>query len=135
MKKVAITLVLAVVAFTATSGLAQTISLRADVPIAFSIDGRHYAAGPYQLRTIAYNVVVLRNAKTADAGFVKLMYHDQGVGVNNPAPNLKFAVNGRRACLMSFTDGAGNTWKVHVAPSDLEASVGSGSKTVIVALK
>jgi len=135
MKKVAIALVLAVVVLAATSSLAQTISLRADVPIAFSIDGRHYAAGPYQLRTIAYNAVELRNAKTGDAGLVKLTYHDQGVGVNNPAPNLKFALNGRRACLMSLTDGWGNTWKVRSSPADLEVSSGSGSKTVIVALK
>jgi hypothetical protein len=135
MKKVAIVLVLALVAFAATSSLAQTFTLRADVPIAFSSNGRHYAAGPYRLLGIHGSYAQLRNVKTGDSGFVKLMSRDEEVGLKHSAPNLKFVVNGRRAYLMSITDGDGTTWKVPASRGELEASRGSGSKTVIVALK
>jgi len=135
MKKVAIALVLAVVAFAATSSLAQDFTLRADVPIAFSSNGRHYAAGPYRLQCIHGAIARLSNVKTGESGFLKLVYPGHEIGVKNPAPNLKFVVNGRRAYLMSFTDEDGNTWKVPASRSDLEASRGSDSKTVIVALK
>ena len=134
MKKVTIALAMAVVGFAATSGLSRTISMRADVPIAFSLDGRLYAAGAYQLRTIADHAVRLSNAKTGDSAFVTFMRYDKGNGVNTK-PNLKFIAKGRRAYLISFTDGDGNTWTVHVSRADLEACLGPGSKTVIVALK
>ena len=137
MKRIAITLVLMVVAFAAMTAFAQpNFTLRADVPFAFSIEGRHYAAGSYEVRTINSCTVRLLNMDTGDAGLVRLISLEQAQSRwNRAAPVLRFAVNGKRAYLMSLTDGDGNGWHVPVAAKDLEASRDSQAKTMVVALK
>lgn len=133
MKKATIALVLTVFAFAATTALAQAgYALRADVPIDFSVDGRHYAAGPYELRAINSSTIKLSNMKTGDTGFARIGSPDQAKAGWNTV--LRFAVDGERAYLISLTNGDGMTWKVHVADRDLEASRKANSN-VTVALK
>jgi hypothetical protein len=135
MKKAALVLVLTVFAFVATTALAQGwFTLRAEVPIGFSVDGQHYSAGCYELRTISGSIIRLRNLKTGEAGFLRPINPDQSK-TSAAAPVLRFAVSGKRAWLTSFSDGDGTTWQIPVASSDLEASRGEQPKTVIVALK
>src|SRR5215472_15320192 len=132
MKKVTIALVLTMVAFAATTALAQSqIAVRADVPMGFSVDGQHYSAGSYELRTISTRIIRLQNRKTGQAGLVTLKSPDQAK-LSAP-PVLRFAVNGKRAWLTSFSDGQGTTWQVRVAARDLEASRSEQTKTILVA--
>jgi hypothetical protein len=137
MKKVIVTLVLALFAFGAKNAFSQaTFTLRADVPFAFSIEGHHYAAGPYELRSINSSAVRLLNMKTRDARFVKVVRSEQsGTGWNSAVPVLRFVLNGDRAYLKSLADGDGNGWKVRMASKDLEALRGPQSKSVVVASK
>lgn len=137
MKKANVPLVLALFAFVATAAFSQaSFTLRADVPFAFSIDGRHYAAGSYELRTINISTVRLLNIETGASGLVKVISSEQaGSGWNRAAPVLRFVQNGERACLISLTDGDGNSWNVPVASKDLEALRDPQSKSIVVALK
>jgi len=136
MKKATIALVLTMLAFAATTALAQAhFTLRADVPMGFAVEGKQYAAGPYMLRAVHGNRFQLSNIRTGNTSFVLLINHDQvKSGRNSATPVLRFWVNGKRALLTSLTDAAGNTWGIPVAQSDLEAFRNAGSK-VEVALK
>jgi hypothetical protein len=126
-----------VFAFAATTAFSQAnFTLRADVPFSFSIDGRHCAAGSYELRTINSSTVRLLNIETGDVRLVRLISPEQaGSGWNRAAPVLRFVRNGEHAYLISLTDGDGNGWNVPVASKDLEASRGAQSKNIAVALK
>ena len=137
MKKAAIALVLTVVAFAATSTLAQAnFTLHADVPFNFAIDGRQYAAGPYELQTINSNAMRLHNTKTGASGLVMLTTRQNPkVGVSSATPQLRFVLNGDRGYLLSLTDQEGNTFRVPVARRDLEASRKPESKNAVVALR
>ena len=135
MKKAIVVLVLTVLAFAATTAFAQaSFALRANVPIGFSADGVHYTAGSYELRTISGSIIRLQNVKTTQTGFVRLKSPDSS-NSSGAAAVLRFAVSGKRAWLTSLSDGQGTTWQVRVSESDLEASRGEQSKTVLVALK
>lgn len=132
MKKTTIALVLTVFAFAASAALAQAnFILHADVPIGFSVDGQHYPAGSYELRTINSSTIQLRNMKTGAAGLASLRSPDQA---KSGQPVLRFAVDGERAFLISLTNAEGMTWQVLVAKGDLEASRKAKSN-VTVALK
>jgi len=133
MKKATIALVLTVLAFAATTAVAQAhFALIADVPMGFAVEGQQYAAGPYELRAVNGNTIRLSNIKTGDARFVSLINHDQiKSGRNRVAPVLRFWVNGKRAVLTSLTDAAGNSWEVPAGHSDLEAFRKTGSKVEI----
>jgi len=137
MKKVIVTLVLALFAFGAKSAFSQaTFTLRADVPFGFSVDGRHFDAGSYELRTINISTVRLLNMETGDGGLVRFTSSGQAESLwNGAAPMLRFVRNGESAYLVSLIDAYGNGWQVPVAPRDLEASRGSQSKDTVVALK
>src|SRR5215467_14604633 len=118
MKKVTIALVLTMVAFAATTALAQArFTVRADVPMGFSVNGQHYSAGSYELRTISSGAIRLLNMKTGEAGLLRLRIPDQA---KSSPPVLRFAVSGKRAWLTSFSDGQGTTWQFPVAERDLE---------------
>jgi hypothetical protein len=110
--------------------------LRADVPFAFSIEGHHYAAGPYELRSINSSSVRLLNMRTRDGSFVQIVRSDQsGTGWNSAVPVLRFALNGDRAYLISLADGDGNGWNVRMASKDLEALRDHQSSSVVLASK
>jgi len=133
MKRAVIALVLTVLALAATTAFAQaSVDLRADVPIGFSVNGQHYSAGSYELRTVSRGAIRLLNIKTGETGLLRLIIPDQA---KLSPPVLRFAVNGKRAWLISFSDGQGTTWQFPVAARDLEASRSEPAKTVIVALK
>jgi hypothetical protein len=135
MKRIAIALVLTLVAFAATSSFAQAGSLRFDVPFGFSADGKHYSAGQYQLCTVSSGTTQLRqlrNLKTGDSSLIMLK-SPINAGIGAAAPKVRFAVNGEYGYLTSLTDHSGTTWKVPVAERDLEASRGSNSKEVAIA--
>jgi hypothetical protein len=138
MKKVIVTLVLALFAFGAKNAFSQAIfTLRADVPFTFSIEGRDYAAGPYELRSINRSTVRLLNMETNDARFVMVVNSEQArTGWNRAAaPGLRFVLNGGTAYLVSLTEGNGNSWNVPMASKDLEALRVPHSKSVVVASK
>lgn len=136
MKKATTTLVLALFAFVATTALSQVnFTLRADVPFAFTIEGRDYAAGSYELRSIKNSTVRLLNMETGDAALFKIINSETAPGRNTAAPVLRFVMNGERGYLISLTDGDGNGWNVPVASKDLEALRDPESKSVVVAVK
>src|SRR5215467_7551445 len=139
MKRIAIALVLTLVAFAATSGFAQIGSLHFTVQFGFSVDGRPYPAGSYELRTISSGtgeLRQLRNLKTGDSGFIVLDKPIRpAVGASGETPKLTFVVSGRYGYLTSLADSA-NTWSVHIAERDWERLGQSTAKeTIIVALK
>jgi hypothetical protein len=132
MKRIAITFVLTLVAFAATSSFGQSCSLRFDVPFAFSADGRSYAAGHYELCVItggSMQTRQLRNIKTGDSSFVTLKSPNKSV--DSAAASVKFASNGERSYLTSLSD-YGTTWKVPVSESDLERLGKSPAKKIII---
>lgn len=135
MKKATITLVLALLALATTAFSQVNFTLRADVPFTFSIEGRQYAAGSYELRSIKNSTVRLLNMETGDASLFKIINSEAGRGRNMAAPVLRFVVNGEHGYLISLTDGDGNGWNVPVASKDLEALRDPQSKSVVVALK
>jgi hypothetical protein len=130
MKKAIVTLVLALFAFVATDAVAQAMfTLRADVPFSFSVDGRHYAAGPYELRSITSSTVRLVNIETGDAGVVKLIPGEAAGSIWSIAPPvLRFVLNGESAVLVSLVDGYGNGWQVPAASRDIGALAASGRR-------
>jgi hypothetical protein len=137
MKKVIVTLVLALFAFGAKSAFSQSnFTLRADVPFAFSIDGRHFDSGSYELRTINISTIRLLNTETGKCGLVRLTTSEPVESrLNGATPMLRFVRNGESAYLVSLIDSYGNGWQVRVPPRDLEASRRAQSKTTVVALK
>ena len=136
MKKAIVALVFALFAFAATTAFSQaSITLRADVPFAFSINGHQYAAGPYELR-INNRIVYLFNPQTGDSSLFLTMMSEQGKSRGITAtPVLRFQVNGEHAYLESLTDGDGNGWQVPAAARDMEVARQSRSTNVVVALK
>jgi hypothetical protein len=82
MKKTIFTLVLAVFALAATTAFAQVnVARRADLPMAFSIAGERYAAGPYQLRVTNSAIGQPLNIETGHGGMFMLLSPQQA----NPA--------------------------------------------------
>lgn len=135
MKKTTIAILLAWVAFAATNAIAQEhITLRFDAPFNFSVDGKHYSAGSYQLRTFANNTFEVCNIKTGDAGLVRVIKLEQAnAGWNKTSPALRFAMDGERIYLTSLTDSEGNGWHVRGAEKEMEAA--RSQSAIVVALK
>lgn len=120
MKKIIVSLVLALFALFATSAFAQAnFVLRADVPFSFSVGGHHYDAGNYELRTInssTFNnsIVRLVNMETGEVSLIKLIPVEQASIWNTEPPKLRFVVSGESFHLVSLVDGYGNGWQVPV---------------------
>jgi hypothetical protein len=134
MKRVAIALVLTLVALAASSSFAQSRSLRFDAPFAFSADGRDYAAGSYELRTIGsgtFEIRQLYNINTGKSGLIVLKSPDAHAAQMGPAAKLVFKSNGDRAWLASLDD-YGTSWKVPMPDKDRERLGKSGFKEIII---
>lgn len=120
MKKIIVTLVIALFALFATAAFAQAnFVLRADVPFSFSVDGRHYDAGYYELRTLnntTFNnsIVRLVNIDTGEVSLIRLIPVEQASIWNTEPPKLRFVVSGESFHLVSLVDGYGNGWQVPV---------------------
>lgn len=136
MKKMAIALALiTITGLTATAVFAQgNFTMRANVPFAFSIDGRTYDAGTYTLQAKNSNGVVLHNQKTGQSVIVPLLSQNRARYAD---AHLNFSASGTRATLHNITDAEGHTWKVPVSRKvmDFESKTGSELKMVAVALK
>lgn len=120
MKKITVALVFALSALFATAAFAQAnFVLLADVPFSFTVEGRHYDAGYYELRTINSNminnsVVRLVNIETGEVNLIRLMPTEQASLWNIPTPKLRFVITGESFNLVSLVDGWGNGWQVPV---------------------
>jgi len=137
MKKAALALVLVVISLAAMSSFSQAhFTLKADVPFDFTVDGRQYAAGSYELATINPDGLVLRNAKTGQAALIPLSSRtDPAAGVHSAIPQLSFVVSDGRGSLRMISDPEGHNWRVPVSKRELEASRKPEAKKVVVALK
>jgi hypothetical protein len=126
MRKIIVTLVFALFAFFATAAFAQAnFTLRADVPFSFSVEGRHYDAGYYELRSINSSTVQLVNMETGDVSLIRLFFSEQPSIWNIASPKLRFVVNGESFYLVSLIDGYGNGWQVPVTSQDLREAFAS----------
>ena len=120
MKKIIVALVFALFALFATAAYAQAnFVLVADVPFSFTVEGRHYDAGYYELRTLNNNtfntsVVQLVNMETGDVNLIRLIPTEQANIRNISPPKLRFVINGESFNLVSLVDGWGNGWQVPV---------------------
>jgi hypothetical protein len=131
MRKIIVTLVFALFAFFATAAFAQAnFTLRADVPFSFSVEGRHYDAGYYELRSINSSTVRLVNMETGDVSLIRLSFSEQPSiwNWNIASPKLRFLVNGESYYLVSLVDGYGNGWQVPVTSKDLREALASNRK-------
>ena len=129
MRKIIVTLVFALFAFFATAAFAQAnFTLRADVPFSFSVEGHHYDAGYYELRSINSSTVRLVNMETGDVSLIRLFPSEQASLWNIPSPKLRFVVNGESFYLVSLVDGYGNGWQVPVTSKDLGEELTSTRK-------
>jgi hypothetical protein len=137
MKKAALALVLVVAAFAATSTFAQAhFNLRADVPFDFTVDGRQYNAGSYELRTINPDGLVLRNMKTGQSALIPVSSRsDANPWIEAVTPQLSFVASGNSGYLTAITDAEGHNWKVPVDKRGAQASHKPEAKKVMVALK
>jgi hypothetical protein len=126
MKKVIASLVFALSALFATAAFAQgNFTLRADVPFSFSVEGRHYGAGYYELRSVNSSTVRLVNMETGDVSLIRLVFSEQAALWNIAPPKLRFIVNGESFYLVSLVDGYGNGWQVPVTSQIREAVLAS----------
>lgn len=124
MKRIIVTLVFALFAFPATAAFAQAnFTLRADVPFSFSVNGHHYDAGYYELRTVNSSTVRLVNMETGDASLIRFFPSEQASSWNILSPRLRFVVNGESFYLVSLVDGYGNGWQVPVTSPDLRQAL------------
>jgi hypothetical protein len=126
MKKLIVALIFALFAFLATAAFAQAnFTLRADVPFSFSVEGRHYDAGYYELRSINSSTVRLVNMETGDVSLIRFFPSEQATLWSIASPRLSFVVNGESFYLVSLVDGYGNGWKVPVTTKDLREALAS----------
>lgn len=129
MRKIIVTLVFALFAFFATAAFAQAnFTLRADVPFSFSVEGHHYDAGYYELRSINSSTVRLVNMETGDVSLIRLFPSEQASLWNIASPKLRFVVNGESFYLVSLVDGYGNGWQVPVTSKYLGEELTSARK-------
>lgn len=134
MKKIIVTLVFALFALFATAAYAQAnFVLLADVPFSFSVEGRQYDAGYYELRTLnntTFNnsVVQLVNMETGQVNLIRLMPSEQASIWNIPSPKLRFVIAGEGFHLVSLVDGHGNGWQVPVTFQGLGEALAYGRK-------
>jgi hypothetical protein len=129
MKKLIVILVFVLFAFFATAAFAQGyFALRADVPFSFSVEGRHYDAGYYELRSINSSTVRLVNMETGDGSLIQLIPSEHASMWTIAPPRLRFVVNGESFYLVSLVDGFGNGWQVPVTSKGFAAVLASGRK-------
>ncbi|MBV8205540.1 MAG: hypothetical protein JO041_02005 [Acidobacteria bacterium] len=135
MKKTAIALVLTVVAglAAATASAQANFAMRANVPFAFSVSGRDYAAGTYMLQAKNSGAMILRNQKTGQSGIVPLLNPER----SNATAHLQFSRDGMHSTLRALTDAEGHTWRVPAPRTklEIESKAAAESTTVVVALK
>jgi len=136
MKKAALGIVLTFVVMAVNSSLAQAhFTLHADIPFSFSIDGKKYAAGHYELRSVTEWRVQLQNLETGASGMFMLGGQDYKVGVSAGTPQLRFVVSGAHGYLVSLTEATGKSYQIQIASRDVEATRRPGVKEALVALK
>ena len=130
MKKNTVALVFALFAFFAATAFAQgNFTLRADVPFSFSVGGRHYDAGHYELRSSTKNSTVrLVNMETGDVHLIKLYPSEQAINWTINPPSLHFVVDGERFYVVSLVEGYANGWQVPVMSKGRGTVLASGRK-------
>ena len=86
---------------------AQTITMTADIPFAFTVANKHLPAGEYLIRNASNPYILTIQNEDQNAAAVAVVNHEKIVKANHPASATKMVFNryGNRYFLSEVVDG------------------------------
>jgi hypothetical protein len=127
MKRIIAVALLAISTFSASSIVAQTRALKADVPFGFSVAGAQLPADTYVITSVSSGMVLIRNARGGPSAIVSTL---QGESRPTGSNKLVFMRYGDQYFLHHIVCSAGAGMNVDIPSSKQEKKIRSERSTL-----